>query len=85
MRNIMGSAGQTGFKLWLETQVWFEDEKRTKHNVLSPFLISNTHSQRSADLAAVRAENKADALRVFFSRLRSRSYVNYTSLFHPLD
>jgi len=29
------------FKLCLmETQAWFEDEKRTKHNILSPFLIS---------------------------------------------
>jgi len=25
---------EKGFKLWLETQIWFEDEKHTKHNVL---------------------------------------------------
>jgi len=37
-----------GFKLCrLKTQVWFKDEKHTKHNVLSPLLISNKHSQRS--------------------------------------
>ena len=71
MRKHYGKrASQTGFKLcWLKTQVWFEDEKRTKHNVLSPFLISNTHSQRSAGLAAVRAETKADALRMFFHHM----------------
>jgi len=26
---------------------WYKDEKRTKHNVLLPFLISNTNSQHS--------------------------------------
>ncbi|ROL54251.1 Serine/threonine-protein kinase DCLK1 [Anabarilius grahami] len=61
---------QTGFKLCrLKTQVWSEDEKCTKHNVISPFLISNMHSLRSAGLAAVRAETKADAL--FFHHLRA--------------
>ncbi|ROL47048.1 Utrophin [Anabarilius grahami] len=62
----MKSSSQTGLKLCrLKTQVWVEDEKPTKHNVLSPFLISNTHSQRSAGLVAVRAETNATALLMF--------------------
>jgi len=42
-----------------------EVEKHTKHNVLSPFLISNTHSKRSAGLGAVKARTKAAALCMF--------------------
>jgi len=57
-----------GFKLcWLKTHVWFEDEKRTKHHVLSPFMISNKQSLCSE--WSFGAEMKADSLYMFFHRL----------------
>jgi len=50
----------------LKTQIWFEDEKCTKLNVLSPFLISNTHTAFSVVLRRSKQKRKLLLYRCFY-------------------